>query len=309
MGDRYAVIPTDESLEEDEAIMRSVALVFATLLVLGALGYGAVYGLSEMKLRDVSPPPLFDHPLKTDSLTLERGRHIARTRGCFGCHGQQLQGRVFTEEWDWVDRAVAPNLASFAKKQDVSTLEAAIRHGIGHDGRAFWSMPSYNWVHLSDDDVAALIAYLRAAPVEDVALPSPSLGFAARLMIAKGEEGHMAQWAKHVPALRTNLADPQLIRGEYLAMTACNECHGLDLRGGFGAPDLAILAGYSQEDFRRLMQEGVAIGGRDSLRLMTMVAKDRFAYFTEQERVDLYAFLRTLVEEPVPEGVFWRSQP
>lgn len=289
--------------------MRSMVLAFAALLGLATAGYGAVYGLSELKLRDVSPPPLFTHPIGTDSLTLERGRHIARTRGCFGCHGQQLQGRVFTEEWDWVDRAVAPNLAAYAKRADASTLEAAIRHGIGHDGRALWSMPSYNWVHLTDADVAALIAYLRSAPVEMVDLPSPRLGFRARWDLATGSETHMAQWANEVPPRRTNLADSQLVRGEYLAMTACNECHGFDLRGGFGAPDLALLVGYSEEDFRSLMKEGVARGGRDSLRLMTMVAKDRFAYFTEQERADLYAFLRTLAEEPVPEGVFWRAQP
>ncbi len=286
--------------------MRSVALVLAVLLGLVALGYGAVYGLSEMKLRDVSPPPSFSHPIKTDSLTLERGRHIARTRGCFGCHGQQLQGRVFTEEWEWVDRAVAPNLAAHAKQHDAATLEAAIRHGIGQDGRALWSMPSYNWVHLSDADVATLIAYLRSAPVVPTDLPSPRLGFKARWKIATGREDHMAQWAQNVPPLRTDLADSQLVRGQYLAMTACNECHGLDLRGGFGTPDLAILAGYSDAAFRTLMREGIAIGGRDSLRLMTMVAEDRFAHFTEQEVADLQSFLGTLVNEPAPEGVFWR---
>ena len=39
---------------------------------------------------------------------------------------------------------------------------------------------------------------------------------------------------------------------------------------------------------------------------MTMVARDRFGSFTGEERSDLYAFLRTLVDRPVPTGVFWR---
>ena len=237
-------------------MMRSLALVLTALLGLAALGYGAVYGLSEVKLRDVSTSPPFNQSIKADSLTLERGRHIARTRGCFGCHGQQLQGRVFTEEWDWVDRAVAPDLAASAKQHEPSTLEAAIRHGIGQDGRALWSMPSYNWVHLSDGDVAALIAYLRSAPVVPTDLPSPRLGFRARWKIATNKEDHRAQWTQNVPKLRTELGNAQLVRGQYLAMTACNECHGLDLRGGFGTPDLAILAVYSEEAFRTLMEEG-----------------------------------------------------
>lgn len=279
------------------------------LLGLIILGYGTVYGLSELELRDVSQPPAFTHPIETDSTVLARGRHLARTRGCFGCHGQQLQGRDFSDEWEWVERAVAPNLALHSREHDASTLEAAIRHGVGYDGRALWSMPSYNWVHLTDEDVAALIAFLRSAPVVEADLPSPRLGFQARLQIVRGQETHMASWVEDVPDLRTHLTDSRLVRGEYLAMTACNECHGLDLRGGFGAPDLSILTTYTRDEFRVLMTEGVAKGGRDSLMLMTMVAKDRFAYFTEQERADLYAFLRTLVDEPVPEGVFWRARP
>jgi mono/diheme cytochrome c family protein len=286
--------------------MRFIIYLLSVLFALAILAYGAIFALSEIKLRDVDSPPTFNRLIPNDELTIEYGRHIARTRGCFGCHGQQLQGKVFTEQWDWVERAVAPNISALAKELDVATLELAIRHGIGRDGRALWSMPSYNWVHLSDDDLAALIAFLRSAPVVEAELPSPSLGLAARLSIAKGDEMHMAQWVNHVPPLRDDLSDPGLKRGEYLAMTACNECHGLDLRGGFGAPDLAIVAAYPLPDFNRLMESGVAMSGRDFLRLMTMVAKDRFAYWTEQEKSDLYHFLRTLANEPVPENVFWR---
>ncbi len=76
----------------------------------------------------------------------------------------------------------------------------------------------------------------------------------SRWSIVTGEEEHMVQWASEVPPLRTGLANEQLVRGEYLAMTACNECHGLDLRGDFGAPDLAIVTSYSDEAFRTLMK-------------------------------------------------------
>src|SRR5690606_9022597 len=69
---------------------------------------------------------------------------------------------------------------------------------------------------------------------------------------------------------------PVMARGEQLAMTTCNECHGLDLRGawqvpGDVVPDLAIVARYPREDFRKLMRTGVPIGGRD-LGLMKEVA-------------------------------------
>lgn len=47
----------------------------------------------------------------------------------------------------------------------------------------------------------------------------------------------------------------------------------------------------TDEDVAALMTEGIATGNRDSLGLMTMVARDRFAYFPDEERSDLYTFL------------------
>lgn len=55
------------------------------------------------------------------------------------------------------------------------------------------------------------------------------------------------------------------------------------------------------------MKTGVPIDGRD-LGLMGVVARDRFASFTEQELEDLYAFLGTLPGRPIPKGVFWRPE-
>lgn len=276
------------------------------------VGFGSIYLGSEWQLRATPDAPLFTQEIPTDPASVERGRHIARTRGCFGCHGQQLEGRVFTDEWVWVDRAVAPNLAAHAKEYSPTVVEQAIRRGVGHDGRALWSMPSYNWVHLSDADVAALIAFLRSAPTVESELPRGRLGWRARRLIATGEEGHMADWAAEVPPLLlTSGDDPVLTRGEYLAMTACNECHGLDLRGtnvepDIAPPDLAVVAAYSWEEFNRLMDMGLPRDGRESLGLMTVVAQDRFAHFTPEEREALYAFLRTLISRPVLGDVFWR---
>lgn len=292
--------------------MKRITIIFLLLALIPLLAIGGVFVASELRLRDVELPPAFNADIPSDAETIARGKHVARIRGCFGCHGQQLQGAVFTEEWPWVERAVAPNLALFAKAHTPAELEAAIRHGIGHDGRALWSMPSYNWRNLSDDDLIALIAYMKSAPVAEAELPDPDMGLEARWWIANGEEQHMADWVKMVPPLQfQDHADPLIRQGEYLAMTMCNECHGLDLRGSINpdgaTPDLAIVAGYTDEDFRALMKTGTAKGGRDDLFLMSMVARDRFASMTEEELTSLLAFLRTLPEQPVPADVPWRA--
>lgn len=295
--------------------MRILIIVAAAIVALPVLGFGGVYMLSEAKLRDVARGPAFDHPIPEDAAAIEHGRRIARTRGCFGCHGQKLEGIDFSEQWgDWVERAVAPNLAAYAKAHDAARLEAAIRQGIGADGRALMSMPSYNFVRLTDEDLAALIAFLKSAPVVENKLPTPKLGWSLRWRMIAGGETHMNDWAQLVPPLRVDAgAEPQRAHGEYLAMTMCNECHGLDLRGqalfeGDYTPDLAIVAAYPRDAFETLITTGVAMGGRE-IGLMSLVGPDRFPELTAEEIDDLYLFLQSLADEPAPENVFWRIQP
>ena len=291
--------------------MSRLAASLATLILLPLLTLGGIFLGSELRLRDIDSPPAFDADIPTTAEAVARGEHVARIRGCFGCHGQHLEGRVFTEQWPWVERAVAPNLAAFAREHSTATINAAIRHGVGHDGRALWSMPSYNWKHLSDEDLVALIAYLRSVDVMQTNLPSAKLGLRARWRIAIGESQHMADWVGMVPELRyQDHADRAMRFGEYLAMTMCNECHGLDLRGAINpdgtAPDLAVLAAYSDEDFRELMSTGTAIGGRGDLFLMSLIARDRFPALTEEELVSLLTYLRTVPNQPATPNAPWR---
>jgi len=241
---------------------------------------------------------------------VERGRHLALTRGCFGCHGRQLEGSVY--EGGLPKRSVAPNLLQFARSFEPSVFDAAVRFGIGHDGRALWSMPSYNFRRLDAADSAALFAYFRSEEPVDNELPAPRLGWRVRWSLVSGEMPHMAQLVAEVPDLRfADGRDRALARGEYLAMTSCNECHGLDLRGtawgGFFTPDLAVISAYSLDDFTRLMRDGIATGGRNELQLMSAVARDRFVHLTDDEVRNLYEFLGTLVKQPIPANVSWRQ--
>lgn len=295
--------------------MRAILIVIGALLALPALGLGGIYLISEAKLRDVTLGADFDYPIPEDAASIERGRYIARTRGCFGCHGQQLEGRDFSEEWgDWIERAIAPNLAAYAKTYDAATMERAVRQGVGANGKALMAMPSYNFARLTDEDTVALIAFLESAPVVENDLPAAKLGWQLRGVLAVGADRHMNAWVQDVPGLNVDAAaEPALARGEYLAMTTCNECHGLDLRGqslfeGNYTPDLAIVASYSRNDFEKLITTGVALGGRE-IELMALVGADRFTALDKDEVDDLYAFLKTLANKPPPENVAWRQEP
>ena len=290
--------------------MRFAALLVTCLLVSAIAAACGIFAISEMQLRDVRYDSPFDRPIPDDDASIDHGRYIARTRGCFGCHGQALEGKGFGDQWDWPARAVAPNLAKYAREHDDATLEAAIRQGIGAGGKALVSMPSYNFARLSDADTAALIAFLRAAPVVEADLPSPKLGWRARWDLAFGGEMHYEDWADAVPPLRVDSdTEPARARGEYLGITMCNECHGLDLRGAnlYGAPtpDLAIVSAIGRDEFERIVRTGRGLGERH-LGLMTLVAPDRFPHLTETDVDDLYLHLSALAREPAPQDVFWR---
>ncbi|WP_185969171.1 cytochrome c [Aliiglaciecola sp. M165] len=275
------------------SIIRNLLMFTASAVV---IGYIAVWALSEYKLSNVDVPAPWSYSIVRDDTALDHGRHIARTRGCFGCHGQQLEGRVFTDQWPWVKRAVAPNLAAFAKQHSSEVLEASIRHGVGYSGKALWSMPSYNWVHLRDIDLASLIAFLQAAPIVEKSLPDPELGFQARWDMLLGREQNMVEWVAKESSLKYETSANSLLKnGEYLAKTTCNECHGTDLTGMYQAPSLAIIAAYNKTQFRQLMKTGTSQDGRTDLGLMTMVAKDRFAHFSDTEIDQLYAYLNQVI--------------
>ena len=82
-------------------------------------------------------------------------------------------------------------------------------------------------------------------------------------------------------------------RGRYMASIICSECHGLDFKGEAfeGSPSLEILAVYNIDQFKHLMRTGEPISKRD-LGLMSMVARDAFVHFREDEMIDIYTFLR-----------------
>jgi cytochrome c553 len=272
-----------------------VALGVVAVAALGFVGW--VYAESEAHLRSFDSPPAFATEIPSDAVSIARGEHLAITRGCGGCHGEQLQGQPM---WGAV---VTPNVAAYAREHDAATFERALRHGIDHTGRGMYSMPSFNFMNMRDEDVAALFAYLRQAPVAEGPEASTGMPFALRLAIAQGKDDVMPAWMEHAPALEYQGSPfASLARGEYIAMTTCNECHGFSLRADVPwendgrSPDLIpMITAYSEDDFRRLMREGVPLGGRD-LEMMDDVARARFSLFSDEEVGDLYNYLHVRSE-------------
>jgi len=281
--------------------MRRLARWLGAALGVAALSCVALacwtYLRSETYLHSFDRPAPFMAAIPDDDASRARGEHLVLTRGCRGCHGDDLGGQLM---WGY---AVPPNLPKLAREIGAAGFEAALRHGIDHTGRAMRDMPSYNFLRLRDDDVADIIAYLRAAPVASRELPAASLPWSIRWGLARGRDIAIAAVLEKVPPLKHAGEDSALARGEYLAMTTCNECHGLTLLADSPfddetAPSLVVVAGYDEAAFTRLMRTGKALGDRE-LPMMSGVARGRFVHFTDDEVRELYAYLR---HEVVPGG-------
>ena len=254
----------------------------------------AIYGLSEYQLRrryDVAATPI---AIPTDSATLARGKHVAVTRGCDNCHGQNLEGKVLFDQ-PMLARIVPPNLTEIVRRYSDAELARAIRHGVRQNGTSVAVMPSSMLYHLSDADLAALIAYLRSVPAAQSKLPKPSMRLLARVGIVMGQYHTEASMIDHAAPRVPEAVDGDLSsRGLYLAKTSCSECHGLNFEGGnrgpAPTPALSVVQAYSAEEFSRLMRDGVPRDGR-KLAVMGDVARARFAKFTDAEVAAVYAYL------------------
>lgn len=270
------------------------------LVAIAILGVVAIYMLIGADLDRTFDVPVTKVSVADDEATLAEGERLARLRGCFGgCHGKTVNGSVFLEAPDGTV-VVAPDLGRIVQDYSVEDLERLIRHGVRPDDTSvIVPMPATMFYHLSDEDLGAIIAFLKSQQPGDEPAPSTYVGPLGRLMFFyyRSLLGTIlaAEIIDHDAArISPASADPSE-RGRYLAVTICTECHGGDLRGGPGgfAPTLAIVAAYSLNDFRKLMRTGEPLGGRE-LGLMAQVALARFAYFTDSEINDLHAYLGTL---------------
>ena len=262
----------------------TVVSIVAVLLIV-------IYAGSEYRLRQTFEIAATPIDVPTDSTAIARGRHVFETRGCEGCHGEGLQGKVFFDQ-PMLARLVAPNVVRAIKGYSNSDLARLLRHGVRPNGTGVAVMPSSMFYHLDDADLGGLIAYLRTLPDRGAdALPATSMRLLARIGIVAGKYKLEPAEITHDAPRLPNGPDAA-VRGEYLAKSSCTECHGQRLEGSEETPALSIVAAYTQAEFARLMREGVPKDGR-KLGLMGEAARSRFVHFADEEVGALYTFLST----------------
>jgi len=274
------------------------ALVAAAVSVgLAVLVPALIWLESEAAIERRFPLPSTTATASKEIAAIARGRHLIAIAGCADCHGADLEGRLLAPH------SVLPvwssNLTLLAHTMTDEEFERAIRTGITPDSTSTWIMPAMDYAYMSEDDVVAIISYLRTLPARGTQRPDPEFDLRARFALLRGDLAAIAARALESPSSLD--LGPRYDGGRYLARIACSDCHDTDLTGSATAPDLSIVTRYSRSDFFALMRGGRAPDGQRPS-TMARESASRFRALRDYEIDALYDYLsaraKVLVHRP-----------
>ncbi len=189
----------------------------------------------------------------------------------------------------------------------------AIRHGVNPEGRGLLIMHSDVFHNLSEEDLGAVIAYVKSVPPVDKDIPDRRLLPLGRILIALGLFDSEA-----IPFIPAEVIDhgapfvempeigPTAEYGKYLmSITLCSMCHGRDLKGGppldpSMPPGPAIAAyaapgGWSEEQFVTTIRTGVTPYGKELDQ--EFMPWNIYANMTDDELVAIWRYIASLNSE------------
>ncbi|MGE0440260.1 MAG: cytochrome C [Gemmatimonadales bacterium] len=212
-------------------LLRVVGVVLLVLVVGGGL-----FVASRQHLTFDAPFP--DVAASTDSAVTARGHYIVRGLApCASCHGDPAQRAAYEAGEDipliggavfdippgrFYTRNLTPDQETGLGNVSDQAIARALRYGVGHDGRAL--LPFMEMQGLSDDDLVAVVSYLRAqAPVRNEVPPHryTLIGKIVRATVLANPVGPASTPPTHAPRGAT------VENGRYLAesVALCWACH------------------------------------------------------------------------------------
>jgi cytochrome c553 len=296
------------SIRKISKILAYSAAAFIALLLIAIV---SVYVVSNQRLNRKQPIQVSGVAIPSSVEAINNGKHIVATRACAGCHGDDFGGKKVIDD-PLAGKLHGPNITrgNGGLPADYTDLDyvRAIRHGLSRDGRSFILMPSIEYADLSDEDLGAVIAYLKTLPAVDRPRGPVSPGPLLRALLLAGEvklaAEHIDHTASHIPSV---VVSPSAQYGKYLA-SSCMGCHGPNLSGGKipGAPpDWPAAANLTHHSSGRLAQwteaefmQTVRTRRRPDGTPLNEVMPAAFAQLTDVELKALWAYLKTLPATP-----------
>jgi cytochrome c5 len=288
-------------------------------IVLGGLvGLMLVAGVVLFLIGNARLNKTYDFPpsnivLPTDAASLAFGKHRVETL-CQGCHGADLSG---IEKWFDVGALGVIDSANLTAGeggigQEYTATEdyvRAIRHGIDPEGKPLFMPAVASTSHLSDQDLGAIIAYLKTIPPVNHRTNGNHFTPLAKIMLAAGMLGKLpVEAVSHETQVTAPARGVSVEYGEYLVNTNdCRVCHGQALAGG-PYPNPAIkkispnlttggeIGFWSDEQFLNTLRTGTTPGGH-ALDPELMPWKV-YLLFEDDELKAIYLYLHSLPKLP-----------
>jgi cytochrome c5 len=283
-----------------------LTLIPTALLVLALIGF--------YKLNARHDNPVADIKVAGTPAQIARGERLAHA--CTSCHSAgnelPLSGSNFAVKFGLppLGTLYAPNLTPSGNIQDWTDGEVirAIREGVHKNGRSLLVMPAENFRNMSDDDVQALVAYLRSQPAVGGPAPDNQFNLMGSLFLNLADFRTAQPPAGHVSAPQPGTAD----YGKYMVdVIGCRSCHGAQLQGRVDdgkpgptpGPNLTkIVTKWTEEQFMTFFNTGVMPGGQSvpTLTLPSGFSEPRMpwqqvrAVATDEELKDIYSYVHGL---------------
>jgi mono/diheme cytochrome c family protein len=176
-------------------MLRKMLLTLAGLVALVVAAF-AVFVASRQGLKFDRPYP--DVRASADSAVIARGHYVVRTlANCAQCHGDPAQHAALMEgaevtlsggfTWEippgrFHARNITPDSATGIGAVPDGAIARALRHGVGQDGRA--QRPFMEVQGLSDEDLVAVVSYLRTQPAVKHEVPRHEYSLLGRVVRA-----------------------------------------------------------------------------------------------------------------------------
>ena len=302
------------------AILKWGGVIVAGLLTLisTAILVLALVGFTNLNER-------FDNPVANIQVTgtaaqIARGEQLAHI--CTNCHTAEgqlpLSGTNFIAKFPSPPLGIlyGPNLTPAGDIKDWTDGELirAIREGVHKDGRSLIIMPAETLRNLSDDDVQALVAYLRSQPPTGEPTPTNKLNLFGAVFINVFDLLTAQPPVGSVTTPQSGTPD----YGKYMVdIMGCRECHGDQLQGKLDqgqpgpppGPNLTLIVPqWTEEQFITFFNTGKLPGGK-TVPIVTFpsgFSEPRMpwstvrAATTDEELKAMYAYLHSLqpVEGP-----------
>lgn len=276
-------------------VLKWVGVIAVVIVALALTVPVFLYIASEAVIERRYPLPAIEEPAAPSPRTVARGFHLIQIAGCGDCHGANLEGRLTKGAQPL--RVWSSNLRLSAARMSDGEFERALRRGIASDATSLWAMPSADYAYMSETDVAALLAYLRAQGPAGTIRPRPVWDHEARLALFEGRIVPAVLAVRDAPSSLD--LGPRYDGGRYLARISCGECHGTDLEGApeRSIPDLDIVSFYRRAAFFELLRRGIGAHHR-RVPAMMHLSSIRFHVFADYEIMALYDYLDARAHAP-----------